>query len=445
MINEEIFRSYDIRGTYPDQVNEEAALKIGQAFAQFIGSDIVIGRDMRLSSPGLAESFAQGVIKAGYNVFDIGMCTTPMLNFAVAHKKFKGGAIITASHNPSNFNGIKLIGERAVQFNKDRGIKEIKELVLADKLIESDKLGEKKELNILEDYTKWAVEKIKDLDRLKVVLDYGNGVGAISAKPILTHFNLDVIELYAEPDGTYPNHLANPAEEENLEDLKKSVLENKADVGIAFDGDADRAIFIDENGKTLNNGFLLAAIASHELKKAPNQKVYYDLRFSKGVIEAIKKAGGIPEKTKVGNPFYKQKLILDGGLMAAEYSGHFMYQENYGLDDGLFSALKVLYWLSQTKEKLSDFVNQFSQGYYLTGEVNLEVKDSSAIVKLLEETYGDGKVDKTDGVTIEYSDWWFNLRSSNTEPVVRLNIEANSQTLLDEKKKEILDLIEANN
>ena len=445
MINTDIFHSYDIRGIYPSEVNEEAALAIGQAFGQFIAGDIIMGQDMRLSSPTLAENFAKGVNMAGYNVIDIGVCTTPMLNFAVAHKNFQGGAMVTASHNPSEYNGIKLIGAKAVQFNKDKGINKIKEIVLKGEFESAETPGKLEKIDILPEYRDWVVSKIGDIKDFKFVVDYGNGVGSISAQSVFKALKQNPIELYAEPDGTYPNHIANPAEDENLTDLKKAILDSSAELGFAFDGDADRAIFIDEKGEKVNPGFLLAALASHELSLHPGEKIYYDLRFSNGVVAAIEKAGGIPDRTKVGNPYYKQKLILDGGLMAAEYSGHFMYKENYGLDDGLFSALKVLYWLNKTDKKLSEFVGEFAEGYFLTGEINLEVKDSAQIIKLLEEKYIDAKKDNFDGVSIKYSDWWFNLRASNTEPVVRLNIEANSQNLLDQKKAEILQLIKENN
>lgn len=442
MINEEIFRSYDVRGIYPQEINEEAAFAIGKAFADFIGGDIVVGRDARLSSPAIYESFAKGVNALGFNVIDLGLCTTPMAIFATVHKNFKGGVMISASHNPPEYNGIKLFGEKAVQLSKETGISEIKEKVLTGNIQEAKTPGQVKKLSILPEYEKWLVEKIGELSNSNFILDYGNGVGALSAQAVFSKFGLKPKELYSEPDGNYPNHLANPAEEKNLADLKKAVLENRADLGIAFDGDADRAFFIDEKGQTVSPGFLMAAIASNELKNHPQEKVYYDLRFSKSVALAISKAGGIPEKTKVGNPYYKRKLNFDGGLMAAECSGHFMYQENYGIDDGLFSALKVLYWLQKTHQKLSEFVGNFQKGHYLTGEINIEVKDGQAAINALRQKYSDGNVSELDGVTVEFPLWWFNLRASNTEPVLRLNIEAENQVMLDEKRKEIWETIE---
>ncbi|MCX6809824.1 MAG: phosphomannomutase/phosphoglucomutase [Candidatus Berkelbacteria bacterium] len=441
MIDEKIFKSYDVRGIYPTQINGEAAFKIGQAFADYIGSDIVVGRDMRTSSDEIFENFAKGVNSLGFNVVELGLCTTPMLNFAVASRNFKGGAMITASHNPAEYNGIKLIGEKAVQLSKNKGITEIKELTLNKKFETSNKPGAIQELDILGDYVNWLASKIGEVKKFKIVVDCGNGVAGISAKPVFEKLGLDVEELYYEPDGTFPNHAANPAEDENLKDAEEKVKQTKADLGIVFDGDGDRAFFIDEFGKTHNVGFLLAAIAEHELKNKPGEKIYYDLRFSKGVVDTIKKAGGIPIRTKVGNPFYKEHLILEGGLMAAEYSGHFMYKEHYGLDDGLFSALKVMYWLTKTGKTYSEFLAPYEKNRFVTGEINVKTEESGKIINKLKEKYKDGKFDELDGITVEYPDWWFNLRSSNTEPVVRLNIEADNFELLSEKKEELLDII----
>jgi len=437
-IDPTIFKTYDIRGVYPDEINEEAAYKIGQAFATYIAGDVVVGRDMRNSSDSLFAKLADGVNSVGYKVYDLGLCTTPMLNFAVADKGFSGGMMITASHNPPEFNGIKLIGEKAIQFMKDGGILEIKELVLADNfnLVDSKKKIEK--YNILPDYINHLLKFFSKIKIGKIIIDCGNGVGAVSAKPVFEKLGIDIIWLYPEPDGDYPNHPANPAEEKNLADIIAKVKLSNADLGIAFDGDADRAFFIDENGDAVNVGFLLAAIATEELKKHSGERVYYDLRFSKGVEKAITAAGGIPVKTRVGNPFYKKELINNGGLIGAEMSGHFMYQENYCLDDGLFSALKVLYWLNKTGKKLSEFINKYQRGYFLSGEINLTVENPKVVIEKLKEKYFDGKINKIDGVTIEYPDWWFNLRSSNTEPVVRLNIEAGNENMLDDKKQELL-------
>jgi len=440
-INPKIFRAYDVRGVYSRDIDERAAFEIGKAFGSYIGAEIVVGRDGRVSSEGLFKSFAQGVNWVGGNVVNLGVCTTPMLNFAVAHKGFKGGAIVTGSHNPPEYNGIKLIGEKAVQFSSSGSMMKIRDLVLSGQAQEAQKKGTVKDFDILPEYTKWLIEKIGPLKPFKIIADAGNGIAGLSATPVFKAFGLKVEELYFEPDGRFPNHQPNPAEEKNLQDTVKRVLGSKADLGIVFDGDGDRAFFIDELGKPVHVTFLLAAIACEELKSHPGERVYYDLRFSKKIVEAIRRAGGVPVKTKVGNPFYKEQLILQGGLMAAEYSGHFMYKQHYGLDDGLFSALKVLYWLSRTGKSMSGFVAPYQKGVYISGEVNVEVEDPPAVVKKLEEKYRDGKIDRLDGVTVEYPRWWFNLRPSNTEPVVRLNIEADSEQLLGEKTQEIKKII----
>lgn len=436
-INPKIFKSYDVRGIYPEEINEEGGEAIGKAIGTFIKDDIVVGYDMRPSSLPLFEALVKGINSTSQKVIELGVCTTPMLNFAVAHKNFRGGVMITASHNPPQYNGFKLIGEKAVQFNKERGLKEIKELVLKNKIEKSLKAGQVEKYNILPEYVAWITKKISKVSSLKIVADAGNGVAGISAHSVFEKLGLEVKELYFKPDGTFPNHPANPVEEKNLKDLKKEVLETKANLGIAFDGDGDRAILIDEKGETVPSGFLLAAIASEELKGHRGEKIYYDLRFSKGVVEAIEKAGGVAVRMRVGNPYYKEKLILEGGLLGAEYSGHFMYKEHYGLDDGLFSALKVIFWLSKTGKKLSEFIAPFKKGFYQSGEINLEVKESVKLLKTLEEKYSSGKIDKLDGLTVEYPNWWFNLRASNTEPVVRLNIESTKKEVLEEKTKEL--------
>jgi phosphomannomutase len=441
MIDERIFKAYDIRGTYPDQINGEAAYEIGKAFASYVGDAIVVGRDMRESSAEIFENFVRAINEMGVDVVDLGLCTTPMLNFVVAHKNFKGGAMITASHNPANYNGIKLIGEKAVQLNKERGISQIKELVFKNGLKSAENKGAISTEDILGEYLNYICSKIGEVKPLKLVVDCGNGVAGISASPAFERLGFDVEKMYFEPDGTFPNHQPNPAEDKNLKDCENKVLEVGADLGIVFDGDGDRAFFVDKQGRTHNPGFLLAAIADQELKGKEGQKVYYDLRFSKGVVETIEKAGGIAVKTKVGNPFFKEQLIMGGGLMAAEYSGHFMYGEHYGLDDGLFSALKVISWMSKTGQTFSEFLAPYEAGRFVTGEINFEVEDPQKSIERLEDEFKDGKIDHLDGVTIEYDDWWVNLRASNTEPVVRLNIEANSEQLLNEKKEAIIKIV----
>ncbi|HLC38607.1 MAG TPA: phosphomannomutase/phosphoglucomutase [Patescibacteria group bacterium] len=444
-INPEIFKAYDIRGTYPDQVNEETAYAIGFALGQKNKKEIVVGRDMRASSEPLFQSLAQGVTKAGGSVIFLGAVTTPMLNFAVAKKNYRLGVMITASHNPGHYNGFKIIGPRAVQFSNLSGLAEIKNQVQiiqnqADFSASPNIKAQITNFDILPEYLEHLEKIIGTIKPLKIVADAGNGMAKISAEPLFEKLSLKVIKLYFEPDANFPHHDPNPVVEENLTDLKAKVLENKADLGVAFDGDADRAILIDEKGQVVPAALLLCAIATQELKNKHGQKVYYDLRFSKAVPKMIKKAGGEPVRMRIGNPFYKEKIILEGGLMGAEYSGHFMYSENFGLDDGLFSIVKIIYWLSETGKSLSEFVAPFVSPYFQTGEINLEVAEAGEIMNKLEKKYTDlgAKIDKLDGLTCDMGDWWFNLRASNTEPVVRLNIEAGSEKILNEKKTELI-------
>lgn len=439
-IDQAVFKAYDIRGIYPTEINGELAYKIGQAFATFTKDKIVVGRDMRKSSKELFDNISAGINSMGYEVVDIGVCTTPMLNFAVASQSFKGGVMITASHNPSEYNGIKLIGEKAVQYTLDNGVDKIKDLVLTNVFSYAKNKGLITSENILPKYINWIISKVPGIKKFKIVADAGNGVGGISALPVLQKLDQEIVPMYFELDDSFPNHLADPMDPKNLEDLKKKVKDSKSDLGVGFDGDADRAGLVDENGQIVKPDFLLSAIAECELKNHPNQKIYYDLRFSRSVPETIKKAGGIPIRTKVGNPNFKRPLILEGGIMGVEFSCHFMYRENFGIDDGLFALLKVLYWLSKNNCSLSEFISKYQKNHFLFS-TNFQVSNVETAIFKLKEHFNDGKFDYLDGITIEYPDWWFVARPSNTEPVLRLNIEASSKDLLEQKKNELINLL----
>jgi len=442
-INEEIFRTYDIRGIYPNEINEEVAYKIARAFAAYLkASTIPVAYDMRESSQPLAQKIFEGLVDSGIKAIDIGMMPTPVLNFAVAEKKFKGGLMVTASHNPKEYNGIKLIGEKAVMFSQEKGINKIKEIVFKEKFIAGKGTIKKEDLLPL------YLEKIKKftagIKDLKIVADFGNGMGAVSALPLYQTMPIKVFSLYAKPDGNYPNHQANPAVEENLIDLKKELLKQAADLGIAFDGDADRAFFINEKGETTRADHLMAALSFYELKKRPKAKIYFDLRFSKIVPQIIAKFGGKPVISRVGNPFYKEKLILEGGAFAAEGSGHFMFSDFYGIDDGLFTTLKIMKLICDEHKPLSAILKPYQKGYFQSGEINIETKKAKQIINLLKRKYSKAKINYLDGITIETPDFWFNLRASNTEPVIRLNIEAKDKKILDQEITKIKQIVSDN-
>ena len=431
------FKSYDIRGIYPTEINEELAFKVGQAFAHFLNArNLVVGYDMRESSPSLFKHLTRGMMSQGVNVVNIGMVTTPMLSFTVAHFNYDGGIMISASHNPGKYNAFKVIGKKGVQLSSETGLKTIKEL--CQKTFETKISGMMLKMNILNDYLN-HVSSFTKKRNLKIIADYGNGVGAISAEPFFNKMGINVISMFPEPDGTFPNHPANPHDVENIKELQSKVIEEQADLGLFFDGDADRVVVVDELGEIVYADLLLALLAREELKQHQNEKVYFDLRFSKVVPEIIKENSGIPIMMRVGNPFYKDKLINEGGILAGEFSGHIMFKDNYGIDDGLFASIKTMNILKENV-KLSSLVNSIKK-YKNTPEINLNVGDADETLDKISKKYQDGERISLDGVHISYNDWWFSLRKSNTEPLVRLRIEADTEELLKEKKEEILQSI----
>lgn len=442
-INEGIFRTYDIRGIYPDEINDEAAYLVAKGFAAFSrAKKIPVAYDMRGSSTAILKSVIEGLKKSGVEAINIGMMPTPVLNFAVSKKNFKAGMIITASHNPSEFNGIKLIGPKAVQYMTDTGLNKVKEIITDNNFLSGR--GKVKKENYLPLYLQKIKKHAAGIKKLKIVVDFGNGLGAITAIPLYQTLPIETFYLYEKPDGSYPNHEANPAEEKNLADLKKELKKRKADLGIAFDGDADRAIFIDEKGETVRADHLTAALVPYQLKNKTRKEVYYDLRFSKIVPQIIKKCGGIPKISKVGNPYYKERLILEGGAFAVENTGHMMFADFYGIDDGLFATLKIMELLSLENKKLSAIVKPFKENYFQSGEINIESQNAEQAINEIKKSYSRGKFSTLDGLTVGFNDFWFNLRASNTEPVIRLNIEAKSKELLQQKTDEVVDLIKKN-
>jgi len=454
-----VFKTYDIRGIYPNQINEELAYKVGRGYAQFLKNllkkdtlQVVVGRDMRFSSPALQKYLIEGLKKEGCVVYNLGLCTTPLVSFAVCTKKFDGGVMVSASHNPKEYNAFKIIKYPMLQLGLNNGLLDIERNVENMKDVKIPLLENKKEdniLNIFADYENHLYNIFKNnYSNLKVVVDYGNGVGSVSATPIYKKLEINTIDLYANPDGEFPNHPANPHELSNFKQLQQQVKESQADLGIFFDGDADRAVFVDNEGEIINTDLLFCMLCNTELKNTDSinkygNKVYYDLRFTKEIYHVIKSNGGDPYMMQVGNPFYKEKLSNNGGLMAAEFSGHIMYNQNYGIDDGLFATLKVLDILSVSKDKISNLIKKYKTKYN-TPEINIEVKeDPEMLMNKISTSFADGESINLDGVYIQYKNWWFSLRRSNTEPLLRLRIEADTLELLEEKKEKILQLIQS--
>lgn len=472
-IKETIFRAYDVRGIYPDELNEEVAYKIGQALVLFLKSSIqhlassikiVVGRDCRLSSPKIFKAFAKGAVEQGAEVIDIGLVPTDALYFALNFLNFDGAVMITASHNPPQYAGIKMVARGPKYICGDWGIPEIKRIVLEGLFKSASNLREfeyqKKIIkkNIIPDYLKHILEIAQSLDilplyykyhdrdnhstikKVKFVVDIGNGMGGVVIEALAKKLKLKMSCLFCKPDGHFPNHLPNPLIPENIKDLQREVKKQKADFGLAFDGDADRTIFIDEKGKQISGDLIIALFAKYFLKKYPGSNIVYNLTCSKVVPEIIKESGGNPIRTRTGHAFMKQAAKDNQAIFGGEISGHLYFQDNFYAECGGLAMLLMLKILSESKQPLSFLIKELKR-YYRVGEINLEIKDREVAIKKLAEKYQDGQIDYLDGLTVQFSDWWFNARLSNTEPLLRLVIEAKNQELVRQKKQELFEFL----
>jgi phosphomannomutase len=438
-----IFKAYDIRGVYPTELNEKAASRIGAAFGRFTGADrIVLGRDMRTSSPALAEAFVDGARRAGTSVVDFGLVSTDGLYFGSGVFDAPG-AMFTASHNPAEYNGLKLCREGAAPIASDTGLEQIRHLA-EEGLVEGSSAGGLDHRNILDEYAVHCRSFVDAaaLRPVKVAIDAGNGMAGLTVPPVFEPLPFDVAPLYFELDGTFPNHPANPIEPENLVDLQRAVVEENCDLGIAFDGDADRVFLVDENAQPISGSLTTALVAERILEKNPGEAILYNLICSWTVPEVIAENGGRPIRTRVGHSFIKRVMAETGAIFGGEHSGHYYFRDNYRADSGLIAALLILEALCAADRSLSQLLQPF-QRYFSTGEINSEVSDQGAAIARLQERYDDGKQDHTDGLTVEYNDWWFNCRPSNTEPLLRLNLEARTEELMAAKRDEVLTVIRA--
>jgi phosphomannomutase len=435
-----IFKAYDVRGVYPSELDEDAARAIGAAFTAFGGADeIVVGRDMRASSPSLVAAFSEGVTAAGAGVVDAGEISTDALYFASGRLDLPG-AMFTASHNPARYNGLKLCREGAAPISSDSGLEEIR------KLAEESDVGptpaRTRPVDILPEYAAHCRSFVDEagLRPLKVAVDAGNGMAGKTVPVAFQSLPFVLVPLYFELDGTFPNHPANPIEFENLVDLQKIVLEQDCDVGIAFDGDADRMFLVDEQAQLVSGSLTTALVAQRLLKKNPGEGIIYNLICSWTVPEVIEESGGRPIRTRVGHSFIKRVMAETGAIFGGEHSGHYYFRDNFRADSGLIAALLVLEALSVSDEPLSRMLEPF-QRYSTSGEINSEVVDQQGAIERLAEVYSAGDLDRTDGLTVEFEDWWFNVRASNTEPLLRLNLEARTDELMVAKRDEVLAVI----
>ena len=441
-----IFKAYDIRGTYPDQLNEEIARLIGAGFVHFTKSDeVYVGRDMRKSSPAMFDSLVDGITSSGADVVDLGMVSTDGLYFAVGKFGGQGGIMITASHNPPEYNGFKMCMAEAVPLSEKRGLPEIKKFVAEGEILSSKPRGKVISRDITEDYTKHCLsfiygDKIKPF---KIAIDAGNGMAGKTLPSVMKKLPLELEPLYFELDGSFPNHLASPIEPKNTEKLREMISENpQLNIGAAFDGDADRMFLIDEKGQLLGGDMVTALVSKSILKKNPGETIVYNLICSNAVPEVIEKMGGKALRTRVGHAIIKPIMKEENAIFGGEHSGHFYFRDNWFADSGLIAFLVCLELLSESKKPLSELVSEIDP-YFRSGEINSRVKDRKATLDKVRDYFSkkNKRIDDLDGITIFGDNWWANLRPSNTEPLIRLNAEANDRKTLHEMVNEILSIV----
>ncbi len=442
-IDPAIFKAYDIRGTYPDQLNHDSAYKIGKGFVSYLNcKNVAVGRDMRLSSPGLFESLVKGITESGADVIDIGLCSTDALYFTVGKFAYEAGIMITASHNPKDYNGFKMCRQTAVPLSGQEGLEQIKEIILRGKFISSADKGKLLPRDVIPEYVRHVLsfvdtEKIKPF---KIVMDAGNGMAGHMIPEVFRDLKCQIVPMFFELDGSFPNHPASPIEPDNIAPLRKRVVKEKADLGVAFDGDADRMFVVDENGKVLGGDIVTALVAKSLLKKEKGASILYNLICSRTVPETISKLGGRPVRTRVGHALIKPLMKKHNAVFGGEHSGHFYFRENYFADSAFIALLVCLELFSAEDKPVSELVAAIDP-YFRSGEINNRVTDIPKKIEALEKAFSDGKIDYLDGITVEYPDWWFNVRPSNTEPLLRLNLEANSPQLLKSKTDAVLAVI----
>ena len=438
-----IFKAYDIRGIYPAQLNEETAYLVGKAMVEYLKPQkIAVGRDMRLSSHALFENLTKGIIEAGSDVVDIGLCSTDELYFAVGKFGFDGGVMITASHNPKEYNGFKICRKEAVPLSGDSGLKEIQQIIATGKFSIPKNKGNVIKKDITDDYIKHILSfvDVKKIKPFKIVVDAGNGMAGLLVPKLFEKLPGQLIPMFFELDGSFPNHPASPIEPENLKFLQQRVIKEQAFLGAAFDGDADRVFFVDEKAKMLGGDIVTALVAKNLLKKEKRATILYNLICSRTVPKVIEENGGKAVKTRVGHALIKPLMKQHNAIFGGEHSGHFYYGDNFYADSALITLVVFLELLSEENKKVSELVGEIDL-YFRSGEINSKVEDIPQKLKEIEKNYSKGKLDHLDGLTVEFPDWWFNLRPSNTEPLLRLNVEADSPELLQEKTQELLSLI----
>jgi phosphomannomutase len=446
---EKIIKAYDIRGLVKDEVTPDFSFSLGVAFAKFLEHErepatIVVGEDMRPSSPLLADAFTDGATSQGMDVIRLGLTSTDMLYFA-SGKLNLPGVMFTASHNPAKYNGMKLCKSGARPIGQDSGLAKIRELIQEGVPISNRPVGSVRKQDLLKEYVDYLLASFPKnafkKRKLKVVIDAGNGMAGFTAPAVMARLNVELIPMYFELDGNFPNHEANPIDSANLKDLQKRVKKERADIGLAFDGDADRCFLIDQAGELVNPSALTALIAARELKVKPGATIIYNLISSKAVAEVIAEHGGIGVRSRVGHSYIKNLMAESGAVFGGEHSGHFYFKNFWRADSGMLAGLYAIAELMASKGNLSQLLAPYNR-YVASGEINSKVKDvTKSIAKVRDKYHGQYQVDELDGLTITANSWWFNLRGSNTEPLLRLNVEANTQKEMVKIRDAVLSLI----
>jgi phosphomannomutase len=454
LIDPSIFKAYDVRGIYPDQMDEDVAYRIGRAFPRVLSSlegkpanelRIGLGRDMRISAPAMAARYAEGMQDEGAHVIDAGQVGTEMLYFLVGDRDLDGGLMCTASHNPKAYTGAKLVRTGALPLSGDEGIDELRDIVVAGDPGPPAEPRGTYETDDVEPGFKAKVESFVDtggVRPMKAVLDGGNGMAGPMVGPVLDDLPIDQVQTYWTPDGNFPDHEPNPLLPENRTFIVKKVLSEGAELGIAWDGDADRCFFIDDTGKFVDGDFLTALLGESIVAKEPGALILYDVRASRAVKDTVERAGGRAERNRVGHAFFKARMRKDGAAFGGEVSGHYYFRDFYCADSGTLPALLVLELLSTKGKRMSELLAPYRENYFISGEINSEVHDQDGKMREIAERYSDAEIDWLDGVSVDYDDWHFNVRPSNTEPLLRLNLESLvSREHMEQKRDEVLGLI----
>jgi phosphomannomutase len=445
VLDPKVFKAYDVRGIYPDELDEEGAYAVGRAYVdEFEPRRIAVGRDMRLSSPSMSEAVMRGAAEAGADVVELGLVGTEMLYFAVGELGLDGGIAVTASHNPKEYTGMKIVRRGALPVGGDSGLLDIRARATAGAWHQTGHTGTITKEDIWPQFVERVLSFV-DTDAVKplrVVIDAANGMAGVMLPPVLERLPIEAVRCFFEPDGSFPNHEPNPLLPENREFIMRKVTDERADLGVAFDGDADRCFFVDDTGEFVPGDFVTALLAESILEKEAGGKILYDVRASWAVPETIKAAGGVPLVNRVGHAFFKHRMREEGAVFGGEVSGHYYFRDFSQADSGVIPFLLMLELVSKRGQKLSEILRPYRERYFITGELNTPVADVALKLQELKERFGpEGEVSHLDGLSVDAKDWHMNVRPSNTEPLLRLNLEALSPELMERKRDEVLEVI----